>query len=135
MSKLISGYFDDNQIGYKAEVYVSNLEKRFGLDLSPITNNGQADKRFDFVVEKNGVIFGIEVNFYSTGGSKLNETARSYNKIALASKNIKNFRFVWVTDGADWNSAKKNLKETFDILEDIYNIADMRSVKLAKLLK
>jgi len=58
-----------------------------------------------------------------------------YREIAIGSKNIKNFKFVWITDGAGWRSAKKNLKETFDILDDIYNIADMRSGKLVRLLK
>ncbi|MDR1448551.1 MAG: type II restriction endonuclease [Candidatus Ancillula sp.] len=135
MSKIVSDYFDNNKIKYEKEVYTYVLEKRIGLNLSPITNSGQASKRFDFVVEKNGTIYGIEVNFYSGGGSKLNETARSYKEIAVASKNISNFEFVWITDGAGWNSAKKNLKETFDILDNIYNIADMTSGKLADLLK
>jgi type II restriction enzyme len=135
MSKIVSDYFDENGIKYEKEIYTHDLEKRFGLDLSPITNCGQASKRFDFVVEKNGTIYGIEVNFYSGGGSKLNETARSYKEIAVGSKNIKGFKFVWITDGAGWNSARKNLKETFDILDDIYNIADMTSGKLTRVLK
>lgn len=135
MSKIVSDYFDANKIKYEKEVYTHDLEKRYGLDLSSITNNGQASKRFDFVVEKNGTVFGIEVNFYSGGGSKLNETARSYKEIATASKDVKNFQFVWITDGAGWKKAKKNLKETFDILDDIYNIADMNSGELATRLK
>ena len=135
MSKIVSEYFDRDQIKYAKEVYTHDLEKRYNLDLSPITNNSQASKRFDFVVEKNGVVFGIEVNFYSGGGSKLNETARSYKEIAVASKDIKNFQFVWITDGAGWRKAKKNLKETFDVLNYIFNIADMKSGKLARLLK
>lgn len=135
MSKIVSDYFDANKIKYEKEVYTHDLEKRYGLDLSSITNNGQASKRFDFVVEKNGTVFGIEVNFHSGGGSKLNETARSYKEIAIASKDIKNFQFVWITDGAGWKSARKNLKETFDILDDIYNIADMNSGELATRLK
>lgn len=135
MSKIVSDYFDANEIKYEKEIYTHDLERRYGLDLSSITNNGQASKRFDFVVEKNGTIFGIEVNFYSGGGSKLNETARSYKEIATASKDIKNFQFIWITDGAGWKSARKNLKETFDILDDIYNIADMNSGELATRLK
>ncbi|MDR0646691.1 MAG: type II restriction endonuclease [Elusimicrobiota bacterium] len=135
MSKIVSDYFDNNKIKYETEVYTQDLEKRFGLDLSPITNNGQAGKRFDFMIKKGNTIYGIEVNFYSGGGSKLNETARSYKEIANASKNIKNFKFIWITDGAGWNSAKRNLKETFDILDNLYNIADMKNGDLARLLK
>jgi type II restriction enzyme len=53
-----------------------------------------ASKRFDYVIKKNNKLFGIEVNFYSGGGSKLNETARSYKNIFLETKNLKNFQFV-----------------------------------------
>lgn len=134
MSKIVSDYFDKQKISYTKEVYASELEKKYNLNLSAITNNGESDKRFDFVIEKEGIVFGIEVNFYSGGGSKLNETARSYGKIAEHSKDIKNFKFVWITDGFGWNSAKKNLKETFDILENLFNLNDLFSGKFIESL-
>lgn len=59
------------------------------------------------------------------GGSKLNETARSYKTLALEAKDIPNFTFVWFTDGTGWNSAKHNLEETFDVLDTIYNLNDL----------
>lgn len=68
-----------------------------------------------------------ECNFYTSGGSKLNETARSYKTLALKSKGIKGFKFVWFTGGIGWLSAKNNLKETFDVLDDIYNIDDLEN--------
>jgi len=135
MSKIVSNYFDKQKITYEKEVTTQDLEKRFHLDLSPITNSGQASKRFDFVIENKGIIYGIEVNFYSGGGSKMNETARSYKEISLASKNIANFKFVWITDGAGWKSAKQNLKETFDILPELFNIRDLNSGRFLELLK
>lgn len=61
------------------------------------------------------------------GGSKLNETARSYKTLALEAKAISNFTFVWFTDGTGWNSARHNLEETFDVLETIYNLNDLES--------
>lgn len=72
-------------------------------------------------------VYCIETNFYSSGGSKLNETARSYKQIAEESKNIKKFKFVWFTDGKGWISAKNNLEETFDVLENLYNINDLEN--------
>ena len=93
--------------------------------MSSITNNGTVEKRFDFVVHAHDCIYGIEVNFYKSSGSKLNETARSYKEIAQESKNIPNFKFVWVTDGAGWNSAKNNLQETFEVLDTIYNLSEL----------
>lgn len=36
-----------------------------------------------------------------------------------------NFEFIWITDGEGWRSAKRNLKETFLVLENLYNINDL----------
>lgn len=65
--------------------------------------------------------------FFCGGGSKLNETARSYKTLALEAKDIPNFTFVWFTDGTGWNSAKHNLEETFDVLDTVYNLNDLEN--------
>lgn len=67
-------------------------------------------------------------------GSKLNETARSYKTITLETKDLGYFKFVWFTDGCGWNSAKNNLKETFDVLENLYSIADLEAGIISKAL-
>ena len=111
---------------YFKEMYASEIEKRFGMDLSQISNDGKTEKRFDFVfLNTFGIVFACECNFYGSGGSKLNETARSYKTLALESKNISRFKFIWFTDGIGWNSASNNLEETFDILETLFNIKDL----------
>ena len=113
---------------YFKEMYKSDVEKEFNLDLSAISNDGKTEKRFDFVIKApSGEIYGCECNFYSGGGSKLNETARSYKELTIESKNVKNFKFVWFTDGIGWNSARHNLEETFDVLDNLYNIQDMEN--------
>ena len=114
-------------IDYFKEMYISDIEKKWSVDLSNISNQGKAEKRFDFVVKKGATIYGIETNFYSSGGSKLNETARSYKTIALEAKEIQGFAFVWFTDGQGWQSARHNLEETFDVMDNIYCISDMES--------
>lgn len=77
----------------------------------------------------------METNFYTGGGSKLNETARSYKMIAEESKRINEVDFVWITDGGGWPSARRNLEETFNTMELIYNIADMENGVLVELFK
>lgn len=79
-------------------------------------------------------IYGIETNFYTSNGSKLNETARSYKNIAMETKGLDYFKFVWFTDGYGWHGAKNNLKETFDILEHLYNIKELESGIITKVL-
>ena len=120
-----AGYIKDKT--YFKEMYLSDLEKLSGLNLNKLSNNGTVSKRFDFVIISKKRVYACECNFYASGGSKLNETARSYKTLALESKGIKGFKFVWFTDGLGWLSAKNNLKETFDILEDIYNIDDLEN--------
>lgn len=120
---------------YFKEMYLKDIEKKWKLDLSSISNQGKATKRFDFVVNKNDTVYAIETNFYAGGGSKLNETARSYKAIALESKDINGFAFVWFTDGQGWKSAKHNLEETFDVLDNVYCIADLEGGIVEKLFK
>lgn len=128
-----AGYIRD--VNYFKEMYIHDIESKWGIDLSSISNNGSAEKRFDFVIEGKDTVYGIETNFYSSGGSKLNETARSYKTITLETKDLSYFKFVWFTDGQGWGSARNNLKETFDVLEDLYNISDMEDGIIANKLK
>ena len=112
---------------YFKEMYLQDIEKRWNVDLSALSNNGKAKKRFDFVVKTNNCIYAMETNFYGGfgGGSKLNETARSYKMLAQEAQDIQNFKFVWITDGTSWRSARNNLEETFDIMDNMYNLKEL----------
>ena len=90
-------------------------------------------KNIDYVIKTDSTIYGIETNFYNANGSKLNETARSYKTLALEAQDIPNFKFVWITDGGGWLGARHNLEETFDVMDDIYNIKDLESGVLERL--
>ena len=131
MENLVEGYIQKAGYikgqNYFKEMYISEIESKWGIDLSAISNQGKAEKRFDFVIKTDDMIYGIETNFYNSTGSKLNETARSYKTLATEAKTIDGFKFVWFTDGKNWNSARNNLEETFDVLDDIYNINDLES--------
>ena len=131
MENLVEGYIQKAGYikgkDYFKEMNLSEIENKWNIDLSAISNQGKAEKRFDFVIKTNNNIYGIETNFYGSGGSKLNETARSYKTLALEAKTIDGFKFAWFTDGKGWNSARNNLEETFDVLDDVYNINDLES--------
>lgn len=114
-------------VNYFKEMYIHQITQMWGIDLSAISNQGKAEKRFDFVVKTPTMIYGIETNFYGGGGSKLNETARSYKTLALEADTIDGFAFVWFTDGKGWTSARNNLEETFDVMQHIYNIKDLEN--------
>lgn len=139
MEDLVESYiekagFIKNNTYYK-EMYLTEIEEKWGYDLSNISAEGTSTKRFDFVIkpEDSDNVYVCECNCYSSGGSKLNETARSFKTIALEAEGIPNVYFIWFTDGAGWKSAKRNLKETFDVLDDIYNINDMENGIIQKI--
>ena len=118
MERMIARIFTTNNISFRQEVYSSEWPE--------ITNVlGDDEKRFDFVVQKNGTTYLIEVNFYSGGGSKLNEVARSYSEIAPKINAVNGFEFVWITDGIGWRSAKNKLQEAYSIIPSIYNLTNI----------
>lgn len=128
---------------YYKEVTSKQLKEKWNIDLKEIlkyidveTKNKKvkmAEKRFDFVIEKNNTLYLIETNFYGSQGSKLNETARSYKMLNEELKKIKGIKFVWFTDGKGWNTAKGNLEETFNEMDDIYCIAEMKDNIMSKI--
>ncbi len=120
---------------YFKEMTLKDVEKKWEIDLSELSNNGKTEKRFDFVVKTPDMIYGCETNFYGGGGSKLNETARSYKMLSKESDAVEGFSFVWFTDGIGWKSAKGNLRETFDVMEHIYNIDDMEQGIMKRLFR
>lgn len=139
MEDLVESYIQKagfkRDINYFKEMYVSEVSRKWNIDLSAVSNQGKMEKRWDFVVKTDNCIYLIETNFYGSGGSKLNETARSYKTIATEMKNVKGAKFVWFTDGAGWKSAARNLEETFDVLDDIYSINDMQNGIMKEVFK
>ena len=118
-----AGFIKD--VNYFKEMYIHQITDKWNIDLSAISNQGKMEKRFDFVLKTPDMIYAIETNFYGSGGSKLNETARSYKTLAWETEEIDGFTFVRFTDGKGWISARNNLEETFDVMQHIYNIKDL----------
>lgn len=113
--QLVERMFKKSGISYRSQV----SSKEF----PPIANVLGADQKvFDFVIKNRDKTYLIEVNFYSGGGSKLNEVARSYTELAPKVNSINGFEFVWITDGIGWNSAKNKLQEAFSMIPSIYNL-------------
>lgn len=137
MEDLVEGYiqkagFVKNK-NYFKEMRLSDIEKRWDINLSAISNKGKTEKRFDFVIKTDSMIYGVETNFYGGGGSKLNETARSYKQLAQEADTVDEFTFVWFTDGIGWISARNNLEETFDVMKHVYSIDDLENDAIKKI--
>lgn len=114
MEGQVASIFDEAGINYRSEVYSTEFP-----ELSVL---GEDKKRFDFVVATDECTYLVEVNFYSGGGSKLNEVARAYSELSPKINAVDGFRFVWITDGVGWNSARNKLEEAFYAIPDVYNL-------------
>ncbi|MBR4199459.1 MAG: type II restriction endonuclease [Bacteroidales bacterium] len=112
---LVARILDNAGITYRQQVSSKDFP-----DISDAL--GADQKVFDFVIEATDKTYLIEVNFYSGGGSKLNEVARSYTELAPKINGVSGFEFVWITDGEGWNSAKNKLEEAFSTIPSIYNL-------------
>lgn len=112
---LVARIFDNAGIKYRQQV----SSKEFTA-ISAVL--GADQKVFDFAITTKDKIYLIEVNFYSGGGSKLNEVARSYTDVAPKVNGVPGFEFVWITDGEGWISARNKLEEAFVAIPSIYNL-------------
>jgi type II restriction enzyme len=117
MSKAVSLFFDKAKVFYKKEVSNTAFPEILSL--------GADVKRFDFVIKTKKKTYLIETNFYNGGGSKLNETARSYSDVAPKINQYENYEFVWITDGQGWLSAKNKLEEAYNIIPSMYNLTTL----------
>lgn len=126
-----------NRSGEITESLVKRLFSNAGIDFrQQVSSNefpdvaaalGADQKVFDFVITTDTKTYLIEVNFYSGGGSKLNEVARSYTDIAPKINDVDGFEFVWITDGIGWNSARNKLQEAFAAIPSIYNFTSVNN--------
>lgn len=114
MSKAVSLIFDKANVFYKKEVNNTIFPEIISL--------GADVKRFDFVIKTKKKTYLIETNYYNSGGSKLNETARAYSDVAPKINQYDNYEFVWITDGQGWFSAKNKLEEAYNIIPSLYNL-------------
>ena len=115
MEDRVAAIFDKAGIAYREQV----SSKEFPA-ISAVL--GADQKVFDFAITVKKKTYLIEVNFYSGGGSKLNETARSYTDVAPKVNSVKDFEFVWITDGMGWIDAHNKLEEAFYTIPKVYNL-------------
>lgn len=121
MEGTVARILTENGIPFRQEVYSSEFP-----ELSSVL--GTDEKRFDFLVETESKRYLIEVNFYSGGGSKLNEVARAYTELAPKVNSVDGFEFVWITDGVGWKSARNKLEEAYNTIPSVFNLTSINSL-------
>lgn len=118
-----SGHLMENQVALLFQkAGIAYRQEVFSTEYPELTVLGEDKKRFDFVIETERSKYLIEVNFYSGGGSKLNEVARAYSELSPKINAVEGFQFVWITDGIGWRSARNKLEEAYYTIPNIFNL-------------
>ncbi|MDD4352061.1 MAG: type II restriction endonuclease [Candidatus Gracilibacteria bacterium] len=121
MEEIVEGFVKDlcqkNNYVYLKEANSEKIKKEWGYNV-PVD---RSSRRYDFVIKKGEELIIIETNFYGGGGSKLKSTAGEYRNLfdVLGGK----YKFLWITDGAGWNSTKRPLEETFKHNDYVLNLS------------
>lgn len=113
----IKAICDKHNFKYLAQATVAKIKQEFGKTVS----TDKANRHFDFAIDTGSMVYLIEVNYYSSGGSKLKSVAGDFSSLFRLVKD-ENTGFIWVTDGEGWQTAKRPLSETFNVMDYIMNI-------------
>ena len=106
------------------------IKKELGKDV-PVD---KSSRRYDFVIDNGKVLYVIETNYYSGGGSKLKSTAGEYRNLYDVLKDTC-CKFVWITDGLGWKTTQKPLKETFEHNDYMMSLSMLEKGILEEIVK
>ncbi len=121
---------EELNVEYMAQATVKKIKEKWNLDIKV----DKSSRIIDFAINKNGKFYFVEVNFYGGGGSKLKSTATEYVKMNEYWNN-QGIEFIWVTDGAGWQSTLKPLREYFDKADYLLNLEMLKNGILKKIFK
>lgn len=78
-------------------------------------------KTVDFAIVFRGKTrIGVEVNFYTTTGSKPSEIKRAYGQVNRELSQV-GVELAWITDGAGYLKMQRSLREAFEAHPNTYN--------------
>ena len=118
-----------NEFQYLKEANAVEIKDKLGYTV-PVD---KSSRRYDFVIDNKKELFVVEVNFYGGGGSKLKSTAGEYRNLSDVLKG--KHKFVWITDGAGWQTTQKPLRETFNHIDYIFSLTMLEKGVLEFLLQ
>ncbi|WP_339033495.1 DpnII family type II restriction endonuclease [Spiroplasma endosymbiont of Cantharis rufa] len=117
------------ELNFYKQIKLKEMEKHFPeYDFSLLLNefdDKTADKLIDFVIKHNNIYYLMEVNFYSSSGSKLNETCKSYMYLSDKINKYENIKFIWITDGWGWQQTKNQIKDAYQNIKYLYNLEEL----------
>ncbi|MCX8104213.1 MAG: type II restriction endonuclease, partial [Candidatus Bipolaricaulota bacterium] len=129
----------ESKVLSKIEEILNHFSQSENLELAfkkhhTISKNGKNKELDGAIFYLNKLIIGIEINFYTTSGSKVTELfERAYpdlqNTLVSMGANL-----LIVTDGKGWRIMRKTIRNAFYRLENICNYYQLEE-KLTSLLQ
>ena len=121
----------DNNYKYISQATSKKIKEELGYEVMV----DKANRKFDFAITNNSSLYLIETNYYGGGGSKLKATAGEFKALFdfITSGNHKH-KFIWITDGKGWLTAKNPLREAFDHIDYLLNLDMLEKGLLADII-
>jgi type II restriction enzyme len=113
----LAQFAKENKLSYLTQANPNKIKDKWGFNV-PVD---KASRSYDFAISDGKELVILEVNFYGGGGSKLKATAGEYKGLHDL-LNIPKTKFVWITDGAGWETAKKPLESAFEHIDYVWNL-------------
>ena len=114
---LIAKAAESQQFDFIEQANQSAIYQRWGITV-PVD---KTSRRYDFAISDGKKLVIVETNFYGGGGSKLKATAGEYKGLAQLLSG-QGFEFVWITDGAGWETTRLPFREAFDVIDHVWNL-------------
>jgi type II restriction enzyme len=122
MESVVEAYLTGFTKGKKLKVLSQATPKRIKEQWGFTVPVDKSSRSFDFAVSDGKQLVLIEVNFYGGGGSKLKATAGEYKGLYDLLKTQDDVKFVWITDGAGWNTARLPLEAAYKHIDYVWNL-------------
>lgn len=119
---------------YKSQATATYIQKTWGIEV-PVD---KAARHFDEAVfnPKTNELWIFETNYYGGGGSKLKAVAGEFSSLdTLIKSSSEKIKFVWVTDGQGWLTAKAPMLEAFGQIDYIFNLSMLQQGFLTSLFQ
>ena len=117
---LVEKICTQNDCVYIKQANSNKIKQLWGYEV----NVDKSDRLFDFAISGKNKLYLIETNYYGTSGSKLKAVAGEFTNLYRFLKEVNpQHTFIWITDGLGWKKTQKPLREAFDTIDYILNLA------------
>lgn len=129
MEEIVEYFLTDFCLRNKHVKFISQATReKIYIEFGVTVNIDKNNRRFDFALFNTYTkqLYLLEVNYYSSQGSKLKATAGEYKELNNFLKS-QGFEFIWITDGKGWLTALNSLEETFFHNDYVINIEMLKN--------